>query len=171
MAIKLIANYSKRLGLPGYSSHQFEVSVESELSSMEDIRQETEKLYATLQTSVDTQIQAVGFVPDLNYGIASSDQPNTPAAIPGNDKNIIPWKCSDKQRELILDIITKSNMSKKSVNDLSIQRFGKNIPQLNKLEASSLIDELLEKSGKSNGKRQAASNRNNYSKHPYIHQT
>ena len=26
MAIKLIANYSKRLGLPGYSSHQFEVS-------------------------------------------------------------------------------------------------------------------------------------------------
>ena len=23
MAIKLIANYSKRLGLPGYSSHQF----------------------------------------------------------------------------------------------------------------------------------------------------
>ena len=28
MAIKLIANYSKRLGLPGYSSHQFEVSVQ-----------------------------------------------------------------------------------------------------------------------------------------------
>lgn len=27
MAIKLIANYSKRLGLPGYSSHQFEVSI------------------------------------------------------------------------------------------------------------------------------------------------
>jgi hypothetical protein len=30
-AVKLIANYSKRLGLPGYSSHQFSVSVETEL--------------------------------------------------------------------------------------------------------------------------------------------
>lgn len=30
MAIKLIANFSKRLGLPGYSSHQFSVSVETE---------------------------------------------------------------------------------------------------------------------------------------------
>lgn len=30
MAIKLIANYSKRLGLPGYSSHQFSVSVETD---------------------------------------------------------------------------------------------------------------------------------------------
>lgn len=33
MAIKLIANYSKRLGLPGYSSHQFEVSIETEISN------------------------------------------------------------------------------------------------------------------------------------------
>ena len=33
MAIKLIANYSKRLGLPGYSSQQFSVSVETELSA------------------------------------------------------------------------------------------------------------------------------------------
>ena len=31
MAVKLIANYAKRLGLPGYSSHQFSVSVETEL--------------------------------------------------------------------------------------------------------------------------------------------
>ena len=30
MALKLIANYSKRLGLPGYSSHQFSVCVETE---------------------------------------------------------------------------------------------------------------------------------------------
>jgi hypothetical protein len=30
MAVKIIANYSKRLGLPGYSSHQFSVSVEAQ---------------------------------------------------------------------------------------------------------------------------------------------
>ena len=35
MAIKLVANYSKRLGLPGYSSHQFSVSVETELRDLD----------------------------------------------------------------------------------------------------------------------------------------
>jgi len=30
----LIANYAKRLGLPGYSSHQFSVSVEAELMDL-----------------------------------------------------------------------------------------------------------------------------------------
>jgi len=39
MAIKLIANYSKKLGLPGYSSHQFSVSVETELVTNDDMEQ------------------------------------------------------------------------------------------------------------------------------------
>lgn len=37
MAIKLIANYSKRLGLPGYSSHQFEVSIETEIGNTSEL--------------------------------------------------------------------------------------------------------------------------------------
>ena len=35
MAVKLIANYAKKLGLPGYSSHQFSISVETELMNVE----------------------------------------------------------------------------------------------------------------------------------------
>lgn len=34
MALKLFANYSKRLGLPGYSSHEFAVSVETEARTL-----------------------------------------------------------------------------------------------------------------------------------------
>jgi len=37
MSLKLIANYSKRLGLPGYSSHQFAVTVETEISNINDV--------------------------------------------------------------------------------------------------------------------------------------
>ena len=37
MALKLIATYSKRLGLPGYSSHQFSVCVETEISNIDDV--------------------------------------------------------------------------------------------------------------------------------------
>ena len=53
MAIKLIANYAKRLGLPGYSSHQFSVSVETEVQDVSNIAAESSKLYETLQKSVD----------------------------------------------------------------------------------------------------------------------
>ena len=63
MAIKLIANYSKRLGLPGYSSHQFSVSVETELNAAGDITAESERLYQLLQSNVDEQILHTGFVP------------------------------------------------------------------------------------------------------------
>ncbi len=68
MAIKLIANYSKRLGLPGYSSHQFEVSIETEISNPADVQAESERIYHNLQRAADAQIQQVGFVPDEQYG-------------------------------------------------------------------------------------------------------
>ena len=38
MAIKLISNYAKRLGLPGYSSHQFSVSIETELTDLGQVQ-------------------------------------------------------------------------------------------------------------------------------------
>ncbi len=75
MAIKLIANYSKRLGLPGYSSHQFEVSVETEISNTSELPLETERLYSSLQAAVNAQIQQVGFVPDEHYGTQATQRP------------------------------------------------------------------------------------------------
>ena len=75
MAIKLIANYSKRLGLPGYSSHQFEVSIETEISNTSELPFETERLYGSLQAAVDAQIQQVGFVPDEHYGSQVTQRP------------------------------------------------------------------------------------------------
>ena len=69
MAIKLIANYSKRLGLPGYSSHQFSVSVETELVTTDDVAAQSEHLYQLLQSNVDEQILHTGFVPPATYGM------------------------------------------------------------------------------------------------------
>ena len=53
MAVKLISNYAKRLGLPGYSSHQFSVSVETELNDIDQINAELSKIYHDLQAAVD----------------------------------------------------------------------------------------------------------------------
>lgn len=82
MAIKLIANYSKRLGLPGYSSHQFEVSIETEISNTSELPFETERLYGSLQAAVDAQIQQVGFVPDEHYG--SQSRKGLPLGLPAH---------------------------------------------------------------------------------------
>ena len=69
MAIKLIANYSKRLGLPGYSSHQFSVLVETELSAADNIAAESTRLYQLLRSNVDEQMLRTGFVPPGTYGM------------------------------------------------------------------------------------------------------
>ena len=39
MAIKLSAAYSKKLGLPGFSSHSFTVSIETELQNLDNVRE------------------------------------------------------------------------------------------------------------------------------------
>jgi hypothetical protein len=57
------------------------------------------------------------------------------------------WKCSDKQRELILKVVDENQLDRNEVDHLARQRFGKGVKQLNKMEASGLIDELLETHG------------------------
>src|SRR6266480_2083964 len=98
MAVKLIANYAKRLGLPGYSSHQFSVSIETELQNLDNVRDESARLYDSLQQAVDQQIQKTGFVPPDGYGMEV-------------DKNGA-WNCSQKQRGLIEKIRAETSSTK-----------------------------------------------------------
>jgi hypothetical protein len=141
MAVKLIANYAKRLGLPGYSSHQFSVSVETELQNVENVAAESGRLYTTLQTAVDEQIQQTGFVPPDGYGM------NGGTGSPQNGGENGDWQCSDKQRELIEKIVRENNLDKNEVEKMAVELFGHGVKSLNKLAASGLIDELLEKYG------------------------
>jgi hypothetical protein len=164
MAIKLIANYSKKLGLPGYSSHQFSVSVETELVTTDDIAAESERLYQLLQSNVDEQMQSPGFVPSEEYGQTPIN--NNPAGFirdpsaPNNARSNVThvanwqrdpaWKCSDKQKDLILKLVEEHQLDKADVEALAIERFGKGVRVLNKVEASGLIDELLDTYGGAN---------------------
>ena len=159
MAVKLIANYSKRLGLPGYSSHQFSVSVETELVTTDDVAGEAQRLYELLQSNVDGQIQTTGFVPPSTYGMDEPD--NTASHTNGRNGNgggplNGRWKCSDKQRDLILKLVDEHRLDKQQVEELALERFGKGVRALGKLEASGLIDELLEAHGGNGGPRRNA---------------
>ena len=171
MAIILEAAYSKKLGLPNYSSHSYVVSIRTELSDLTQVEAESARLYALLQQSVDGQIQEVGFLPDgTTYGMhaADADHRQTTPSSNGNghhdDQPVhsVPdaWTCSDKQKELILKLVEQHGLDKKEVEVLAKEMFGLPVKTLNRLQASGLIEELLARYGKKiDGK--ARNSRNN----------
>ena len=146
--ITLEANYSKKIGLPGFSSHQFSVTLKSELADIAQAPAESARLYAVLQSSVDHNIQQVGYLPNTNGNGNGHGNGHTPPV------ETDAWKCSDKQRDLILKITDEHKLDKAKVEQLAQDRFGKGVKSLNKLEASGLIEELLEQTGQSKPRNQ-----------------
>ena len=150
--ITLEANYSKKIGLPGYSSHQFSITLKSELADISQAEQESARLYDVLQQSVDSNIQQIGFLPTEakpnGNGNGHANGNGT-----GHHRSVRPeedaWKCSPAQKDLILKITDEHKLDKTKVDQLAQDRFGKGVKQLNKLEASGLIEELLEQNGQS----------------------
>jgi hypothetical protein len=146
MAIIIEANYSKKVGLPAYSSHQFSLTLKTELTDITQVQQESAKLYQQLQQGVDASLQQVGWLPEPNgktngNGHTSNGNGHTNGHKPKDEV----WQCSPKQKELILKIVTENQLDKNEVEILATERFGKGVKQLNKLEASGLIEELMEK--------------------------
>jgi hypothetical protein len=143
MAVKLIANYAKRLGLPGYSSHQFSISTEVELTDLGQVQGEATRLYSLLQDAVDREIQHVGLVPGDTYGMENgNDSPN------GDTEDS--WACSEAQKNLLLKLTAEHSLEKEAIEQTAQDRFGTGVKLLNKLQMSGLISEVLEICG--NGK-------------------
>jgi hypothetical protein len=142
--ITLEANYSKKIGLPGYSSHQFSITLRSEIADLSKVQDESARLYQELQHAVDTSIQEVGYLPEVN-GNGKHTNGNNGHHTNGNGSD--KWNCSDKQRDLIIKIVDEHKLDKNDIEELAQERFSKGVKTLNKLEASGLIDELLEKHG------------------------
>ena len=84
MAIVIEANYSKKLGLPQYSSHQYSITLRTELSDISQVPTESARLYKLLQEAVDTSIQQVGFLPNDNHGNHANHANSVPIRHTGN---------------------------------------------------------------------------------------
>jgi hypothetical protein len=151
MAVKLIANYAKRLGLPGFSSHQFSISTETELTDLGQVQGEATRLYSLLQDAVDREIQHVGFVPGDTYGMENGN------VSPNGDTND-EWACSEAQRNLLLKLTAEHSLEKEAIEQTAQDRFGSGVKLLNKLQMSGLISEVLEICG--NGKSNTNGNDN-----------
>lgn len=94
---------------------------------------------------MDAQIINPGLVPSANGALATPGPASHPLPAPvparGDEQT---WRCSEKQRDLILKIVDEHHLDKTAVDALAQERFGTGVRQLNKLQASALIDELLE---------------------------
>jgi hypothetical protein len=170
MSVIIESSYGKTIGLPGYSSHKFCLSVKTEVSDLSKVEAEAARVYQILQTAVDTQLVKPGLVPNghASNGEKTNGNEPTTASAPTNtgttgghgasEPTVVPWNCSEKQRALIEDIVQRNKLEFAVVADLAKKRFGKEIGALNRLEASGLIDELLE----TYGKHQPATGRRHY---------
>lgn len=146
MAIVLEANYSKKLGLPSYSSHQYSVTVRTEVSDLSQVEAASAQLYRQLQDAVDRDIQNPGFLPGENPPATTQSfqrggvgTRSLQADTPGNHG----WNCSDKQRGLIEKLMDEHGIPFAELDELARHRFKCGLTQLNKMSASGLIDELF----------------------------
>ena len=155
--IVLEANYSKKLGLPGYSSHQYSLTIRKEVADISKVEQESRELFRSLQDNVDRDIQQTGYLPtQIGNGHHNGN---------GNGKPEM-WACSPKQKELILKIVEENKLDKAIIENLSKERFeGTGVKFLNTLQASMLIKELMDRYPRQdnghgrNGKRSPAGTR------------
>lgn len=162
MALTIEANYSKKVGLPGYSSHQFSLSLKAEITDLNQVPAEAARLYRLLQDGVDTSIKDVGWLPEPKpangnghtNGNGHSNGHTNGHSHPRNGNgngaqqpncHTEQWNCTVKQQELILKIVEDNRLDKKEIEQLAQDRFGRGVRQLNKLEASGFIEELFER--------------------------
>ena len=142
MAILLEFKYDKRLGLPGYSSHDFGVSMRTEVNNMEEIKEESERAYRLLQQSVDAQLSNPGFIPAENGKEPESKGNQTNGTDPQK------WNCTERQRGLILKILSQNDLPESAVEQVAQDLHGQPMATLGKMQVSTVISEVLDRWGK-----------------------
>jgi hypothetical protein len=150
----LECNYSKKLGLPGFSSHQFSITLRTEIADVSQVQPESARLYKLLQEGVDTSITETGYLPTASGNGNGNGHGRNGVSTANHDRTHDNgnWGCSEKQKSLIQKIVAENSLNKSEVEALAQERFGAGVKNLNKLQASGLIEELLEKTGQSKAK-------------------
>jgi hypothetical protein len=142
MAILLEFKYDKRLGLPGYSSHDFGVSMRTEVNNVDQIKEESERAYRLLQQSVDAQLTNSGFIRSENGKEPESKGNQT------NETDPEKWNCTERQRGLILKILSQNDLPESAVEQVAQDLHGQPMATLGKMQVSTVISEVLDRWGK-----------------------
>jgi hypothetical protein len=140
MAIQIVASVGKKVGQPNFGSKSFNLSCTKEVTDLGNLEAESVKLYQLLEQIVEAQIEkderdeATEHVAPVNRIKANGVKSN------GNGDG---WHCSEKQRSLILKLVADHGLEEVA-EDMSQEMFGASPRDLNKLQASGLIQRILD---------------------------
>jgi hypothetical protein len=151
MPVIITACVSKKVGQSNYGSAGFSLTVQSEVTHLDQVQAESHRLYSLLNHSVNRELLEDSTIHPEQ--LSEQPQPATPSR--GSVSAPKPWKASDKQRELILKIIGEHHLDPTEVEHIAHDMFGlSGLHELNRIQCSGLIDELLSRT--SNRQRRAA---------------
>ena len=137
MAIQIVASVGKKVGQPNYGSKSFNLSCTKEITDLGTLEAESIKLHRLLEQIVEAQIEK----DESTEHVAQVNRLNTSGVrTNGNGEG---WHCSEKQRELIVKLIKDRNLEEVA-EEMSKEMFGCSPEALNKLQASGLIQRILE---------------------------
>ena len=156
MAVLLDITYSKKLGLPNYSSHSLGIGLRAEVANLNDVQGEVEKAYSLLQSAVDSQIVHKGYVSNEDRGENGTDQvQKTQVKVNGGSTDPDKWNCPVRQRGLLMSILERNDLDPEVVEDLSQELHGRPMSGLGKAQVSEVIGQVLDRWGrhpKTNGR-------------------
>ena len=156
MAVILDINYSKKLGLPNYSSHSLGIGLKAEVANLDEVQGEVEKAYSLLQSAVDSQIVHSGYVSNEDKGENGTDQvQKTQVKVNGTKADPDKWNCTVRQRGLLMTILERNDLDPEVVDDLSQELHGRPMSDLGKAQVSEVIGQVLDRWGrhpKTNGR-------------------
>jgi len=149
--IQLEATYAKKLGLPNFSSHSFMISVRAEVASLRRLETESARLYRVLQTSVDKEVQQVGFLPDATkYGmLVDGKGAQNGSSKNGHSASVVPASAadaahaSDKQKTLIEKVAKREKFTAEDLDGIAQRLFKLPLAHLDRKQTSGFISELL----------------------------
>jgi hypothetical protein len=140
MPVIITACVSKKVGQSNYGSAGFSLTVQSEVTHLDQVQAESHRLYSLLNHSVNRELLEDSTI----HPEAISEQPQAPNPSQGPVHAPKPWKGSDKQRELILKIIREHHLDPTEVEHIAHDMFGSSsLHELNRIQCSGLIDELI----------------------------
>ena len=146
MAVMLDINYSKKLGLPNYSSHSLGIGLKAEVANLDEVQGEVEKAYSLLQSAVDSQIVHQGFVSNESNEVNGSVQGQKVQPKAKTDPD--DWNCTVRQKGLLMTILERNNLDPEVVEDLSQEIHGRPMSDLGKMQVSAAIGEVLDRWGR-----------------------
>jgi hypothetical protein len=145
MPVIITACVSKKVGQANYGSAGYSLTVQSEVSNLDQVQEESHKLYQLLNESVNQELGTEPAPKNAEWPRLQRNNGSTQQQ---------EWRCSDKQRDLILKLIDEHHLEKDVVQNLAKDLFETSeVSSLNKLQASGLIDHLIEQYGGTSNRR------------------